>query len=95
MAAKNPNIKHIEVDGIKIDFDMGVFEDDDFVLIYGALIDKTLDENEKAVWYSRFMRLLFGDDQAYRISTERKKQDSKKPLYEFFGDVLEAINAKN
>jgi hypothetical protein len=95
MAAENPNIKHIEVDGIKLNFDMSIFEDDSFVLIYGAMIDSTLNENEKAIWYSRFLRLLFGDDKAYEIIRERKKLNDGKSWSDFFGDVLEAVNAKN
>lgn len=98
MAAKNQKVKHIEVQGIKLDVDMERLEDPRFSYVMGKLTDDELNEFQKLTWVNRMFDTLFGD-KSYKIMCEMADQHDGKLTTEqwndFFGDVLEAVNAKN
>lgn len=98
MAAENSGIKHIEVDGIKLDIDMERLQDPRFPYVMGKLTDDELNEFEKLKWVNRMFDTLFGD-KSYNIMCKIAKGNDDKLTVsqwnEFFGDVLEAVNAKN
>ena len=98
MASKNPNIKHIEVSGIKLDVDMERLQDPRFSYVMGKLTDDELNEFDKLKWVNRMFDTLFGD-KSYKLMCQMAEQHDGKLTVEqwndFFGDVLEAVNAKN
>lgn len=98
MAAENPKIKHIEVQGIALDIDMERLENPLFSYVLGKLTDDELNEFEKLKWVNRMFDTLFGDD-TYRIMLKMQDKHGGKLTVsqwnDFFGDVLEAVNAKN
>ena len=98
MAAKNPNVKHVEIQGIKLDVDMDKLADPRFSYIIGKMTDSELNDVEKLPWVNRWFDMLLGDN-AYRVMCEvADKNGGKLSIAEwndFFGDVLEAVNAKN
>lgn len=98
MASKNPNIKHIEVSGIKLDVDMERLQDPRFSYVMGKLTDDELNEFQKLTWVNRMFDTLFGD-KSYKLMCQMAEQHDGKLTVEqwndFFGDVLEAVNAKN
>ncbi len=98
MAAKNPKVKHIEVQGIKIDVDVAKLNDPRFSYVIGKLTDDSLNEVEKLPWVNRWFDTLLGDN-AYKVMCQVADNNGGTLTVEqwndFFGDVLEAVNAKN
>ena len=98
MAAQNPNVKHVEVQGIKLTVDMEKLNDPRFTYILGKLTDEELNEFEKLKWVNRMFDTLFGDV-SYKLMCQMADQHGGKLTVaqwnDFFGDVLEAVNAKN
>lgn len=98
MASENPSIKHVEVQGVRIDVDMDKLQDPRFSYVVGKLTDNSLNNVEKLPWINRWFDTLLGDD-AYKVMCEVADQHGGKltvPQWnDFFGDVLEAVNAKN
>jgi hypothetical protein len=98
MAVKNPNIKHIKVQGIELDVDMEKLNDPRFSYVIGKLTDDELNEVEKLPWVNRWFDTLLGDN-AYKVMCQVADSNggklSPEQWNDFFGDVLEAVNAKN
>jgi polyhydroxyalkanoate synthesis regulator phasin len=110
MASKNPNIKHIEVQGIKLDVDIARFNDQRFTYIVGKVTSlekqlKTLDDSDEKklavgrellMLYAQMMDLLF-DDNAYNVMNQLADGGSLTPerWSDFVADVMNAANAKN
>ena len=98
MAAKNPNVKHIEVQGIKLDVDMERLNDPRVTYVMGKLADDELNDFQKLTWVNRMFDTLFGD-KSYKFMCQLAEQHdgklSPEQWNDFFGDVLEAVNAKN
>lgn len=98
MAAENPSIKHIEVDGIALAVDMEKLNDPRFSYILGKLTDDELNQFEKLKWVNRMFDTLFGDSSYKYMCQMADKHGGKLTIAQwndFFGDVLEAVNAKN
>lgn len=98
MAAKNPSVKHIKVQGIELDVDMEKLNDPRFSYVIGKLTDDELNEVEKLPWVNRWFDTLLGDN-AYKVMCQVADNNggklSPEQWNDFFGDVLEAVNAKN
>jgi hypothetical protein len=98
MAAENPNIKHIDVQGIALDVDMAKLNDPRFTYVIGKLTDETLNDVEKLPWVNRWFDTLLGAN-AYKVMCEVADNNggtlTAEQWNDFFGDVLEAVNAKN
>ena len=76
MAAKNPNVKHIEVQGIKLDVDMERLNDPRFSYVMGKLTDDELNDFQKLTWVNRMFDTLFGD-RSYKLMCQMAEQDWK------------------
>ncbi|HAM15343.1 MAG TPA: hypothetical protein DCP91_05705 [Eggerthellaceae bacterium] len=98
MAAENPSIKHVEVDGIEMAIDLERFEDPRFTYALGKLSDETVNSFEKLKFASKMLDTLFGDD-TYRIMCELADKNGGKLNEEqwkdFYARVMESVSAKN
>ena len=97
MAAKNDNIKNVEVQGIKLTVDLEKFDDPRFTYALGKMSDDTINAYEKLKWANRMLDTLFDD--AYRVMCELADANNGKLSVEqwsdFYAQVMESVNAKN
>lgn len=98
MAAKKSNVKHVEVQGFPLDVDMEKLGDVRFTYVLGKLTDEELNDFEKLKWVNRMFDTLLGDG-SYKLMCQMAESNGGNLTIaqwnDFFGDVLEAVNAKN
>lgn len=88
-----------DVMGVHVEVDERALTDVRFTFAIGKATDKKVKDEQKLVWYSRMMELLFGEDGAYDamcgLAEANDGYVSVDVYNNFFSEVLEAVGAKN
>ena len=95
--AKKDNVK-VEACGISVEIDKARFADVRFTVAIGKLSDPKVPDDDKLMWYSRAMDVLFSDD-AYdvmcRLADANGGTFAIDDFEGFFTEVVKAADAKN
>lgn len=97
MTQAKPKIKKIEVDGVGFEYDESKLDDVRVVFAIGKLSDEKVGDDDKMMWYTRLMDLLFVSP--YEVMCDLAEANGGKltigDYNSFFFAALGEMQAKN